>query len=230
MATEAPTGQHPMAPPPGVEQLWFGRVPDLVADALAHRQLLNAEESARLDSFLRPAPREAYAVAHVALRRLLGERLGRSPEAVVLERDPCTHCGGPHGRPVVPGNTVHFSLSHTGGMVLIALAAAPVGVDVEALADDATITEITGQLHPRERAELAALEAGERSSAFTRCWTRKESVLKATGAGLNEGTAHLYVGTGSRPAAPDSGWLLSDVPTDPGYAAAVAVRVTGSGH
>ncbi|MQS36393.1 4'-phosphopantetheinyl transferase family protein [Streptomyces katsurahamanus] len=227
MATEPPAGRAPTAErPPGVERLWSGRVPELAADALAHRRLLDAGESARLDAFLRPSDRDAYAVAHVALRRLLGERLGRSPESVALDREPCTHCDGPHGRPVVPGGAVHFSLSHTEGIVLIALASAPVGVDVESVPSPKTIADIAGQLHPRERDELAALPAGDRAPAFARCWTRKESVLKAIGVGLNDGLRHPYVGTGPRPVV-DPAWRLTDLETDPGYAAAVAVRTAG---
>lgn len=48
-------------------------------------------------------------------------------------RDPCTGCGAPHGRPVLPGNPLAFSLSYGAGRVLIALARTPVGVDIEAL-------------------------------------------------------------------------------------------------
>ncbi|MGW4032416.1 4'-phosphopantetheinyl transferase family protein [Streptomyces sp. NPDC004838] len=224
------SGASPGSPPPGVEVVWTGRVGVLAEDALAHRHLLDAEESARLDAFRRPADRDAFAVAHVALRRLLGDRLGQSPEAVTLERDPCVHCGGPHGRPVVPGDAVHFSLSHTSriadGMVVIALAPAPVGVDVEAVPGAGTITDVSSQLHPRERTELAALPTADRALAFTRCWTRKESLLKATGAGIGGDLSHVYVGAGPRPAA-DTGWSLTDLPVDPGYAAAVAVRLEG---
>ncbi len=223
MPTETPTDRDPATPPPGVDLLWSGRVAEHADDALASRRVLDAEESARLDGFVRPADRDAYAVAHVTLRRLLGERLGRTPEAVVLEREPCTHCGGPHGRPVVPGNEVHFSLSHTNGLVLIALAPAPVGVDVEAVPEASTITDVATQLHPQERAELAGLPAADRAFGFTRCWTRKEAVLKAAGVGLNEDLSRTYVGASAQPAADDE-WLLTDLPTDPGYAAAVAVR------
>ncbi|MFF0445863.1 4'-phosphopantetheinyl transferase family protein [Streptomyces sp. NPDC004609] len=221
-----PEGGAP-SPPPGVELLWTGRVAEHAGDAMAHRRLLDAEESARLDAFHRPADREAFAVAHVALRRLLGARLGRAPEAVALAREPCGHCGGPHGRPVVPGTPVHFSLSHTSstgsGLVLIALAPGRVGVDVEAVPRESTIADVAPQLHPRERTELAALPAADRPLAFTRCWTRKESLLKAAGVGLGGGLSLTYAGTGPHPAT-DTGWSLSDLPVDPGYAAAVAVR------
>ncbi|MCX4824717.1 4'-phosphopantetheinyl transferase superfamily protein [Streptomyces sp. NBC_01142] len=208
---------------PGVELLWCGRVSDHAEDAVAHRGLLDADEAARLAAFHRSADRDAYAVAHVTLRRLLGERLGQTPQAVTMAREPCTHCSGPHGRPHVPGYAVHFSLSHTGGIVMIALAEAPVGIDVEALPDPATVSEVAARLHPRERTELAALPAAERPAAFARCWTRKEALLKATGVGLNEDLSLTHVGAGPQPAT-HADWLVADLATDPGYAAALAVR------
>ncbi|MFE7132718.1 4'-phosphopantetheinyl transferase family protein [Streptomyces sp. NPDC057638] len=230
MAIESSSGQdHGMLPPPpGVELLWYGRVADTAADALGRRDVLDAEESARLDSFLRPIDRDAYAVAHVRLRQLLGERLGISPGAVRMARESCVRCGGPHGRPAVADGGVHFSLSHTRGLVLIGLAPTPVGVDVEGVPDTTTVDDVSGQLHPRERAELAALPAAERALAFARCWTRKEALLKGTGAGIGEELTTTYVGAGPQPAG-DTGWLITDLPTLAGYAAAVAVR-PGAGN
>ncbi|MFF3325739.1 4'-phosphopantetheinyl transferase family protein [Streptomyces sp. NPDC002889] len=210
---------------PGLELLWAGRVPDHARDAAAHRQLLDDEESARLAAFRRPGDRDAYAVAHVTLRRLLGRRLGLAPEAVTLLREPCAHCGGPHGRPHVPDRAVHFSLSHTTGMVVIALASVPVGIDVEAVPDLSTATEVASQLHPTERAELAAQSPTGHPGAFARCWTRKEALLKAMGVGLNEDLSRTYVGAGPQPA-PHADWLIADFPTEAGFTAAVAVRRT----
>ncbi|MFE3017186.1 4'-phosphopantetheinyl transferase family protein [Streptomyces sp. NPDC059256] len=222
MATEAPLNGEQTASLPGVELLWVGRVAEHAVDALAHRDVLDAAESARLDGFIRPQDRDAYAVGHVALRRLLGARLGQAPEAVVMERESCTRCDGPHGRPVLPGNAVHFSLSHTKGMVLIALASDPVGIDVEPLPRPTTVVDVTPQLHPAERREIERIPADQRPLAFARCWTRKESVLKARGVGLNEDLSLTYVGAGPQPAV-NADWLLADVPVDPGFAAAVAV-------
>ncbi|MEU0370179.1 4'-phosphopantetheinyl transferase superfamily protein [Streptomyces sp. NPDC006283] len=210
-------------PLPGLELLWSGSVPDHAEEAAAQRHLLDASESARLAALRWPQDRDAYAVAHVTLRRLLAEWLGQAPETVPLLREPCSHCGGPHGRPYVPDSGVHFSLSHTRGMVLIALASRPVGVDVETLLGTPAVDELTSQLHPDEAAELAVVPYEARPRAFARCWTRKEAVLKALGVGLNLEPALTYVGTGAQPAWQQA-WLLADVATEPGYAAAVAVR------
>ncbi|MGX1885324.1 4'-phosphopantetheinyl transferase family protein [Streptomyces sp. NPDC055287] len=210
--------------PPGPELVWQRRVSAYADEAARHERILDPDERARLSGFRLGADRDRYRVAHVALRRLLGERLGTDPAAVPIGRLPCTGCGGPHGRPVVPGAPVHFSLSHAGDVVIVALASAPVGVDVEEVPrPDLAAATATTALHPAELRELAALAPGARGAAFARCWTRKEAYLKATGTGLNVAPSTVLSGTGQEPA-PAAGRRVADLPTFPGYAAAVATR------
>ncbi|MEU1349096.1 4'-phosphopantetheinyl transferase family protein [Streptomyces sp. NPDC005775] len=190
--------------------------PDILDDGELHR-------AARL---VVAADRRCYAAAHVALRLLLGARLGVAPESVPLTRDPCPSCGGPHGRPVTGGG-VHFSLSHSRGVALLAFADVPVGVDVEQLPKPGVVSEIAGQLHPAESRELAELPEEQRPVAFGRVWTRKEAYLKGEGIGLADGLAAEHVGTGPRPGPGPAGWTITDVRVPAGYAAAVAVRTAG---
>ncbi|MDJ1132692.1 4'-phosphopantetheinyl transferase superfamily protein [Streptomyces iconiensis] len=188
-------------------------------------QPLSAEERARATTFLRAADRDRYLVAHLALRRELAALLGTSPADVPLTRATCPVCGGPHGRPSVEGDPLHFSLSHAGDLVLLAFAGVPIGVDVEEYPDRATVAETSTALHPRERDELALLPEAGRPAAFTRCWTRKEAYLKGTGTGLGEDPSITYVSTLAVPASPP-GWLLTDLSVPPGHAAASAVRLS----
>ncbi|GAA3647655.1 4'-phosphopantetheinyl transferase family protein [Streptomyces fenghuangensis] len=191
--------------------------------------VLSEEERARCAAFVREADRDRYRVAHTALRLELAAVLGTEPAAVPLTREPCPLCGGPHGRPAVPGNPVHFSLSHAGDVVLIALDDAPVGADVEAYPTAAAVAETVSALHPRERAEIGRLAPADRPAAFARCWTRKEAYLKGTGTGLGESPDTTYVGSLATPAAVP-GWELTDVAVPGGYAAAVAVAVARTGE
>lgn len=216
----------------GGASLWVVRAPapDAPCDASLNSALyaaLDAGERRRAQALRRPADRAVFVAAHGTLRRLLGERLGLPPAEVALTRLPCPRCGGPHGRPAVAGpagETLHFSLSHTAGLALLALAARPVGVDVERVPDPRLAEDAARSLHRAERAELARLSPGARPGAFARCWTRKEAYLKATGEGLSQDALRgRYLGSGPRPAELP-GWSVTDVEVPAGWAAACAVR------
>ncbi|RSS73366.1 4'-phosphopantetheinyl transferase superfamily protein [Streptomyces sp. WAC06614] len=213
-------GLHPAAGP----EVWLVDTTAYLPHARRHAPgTLDGQELARAAEFARATDRDSYVCAHVALRRLLSAYLGIAPREITVERAPCTHCDEPHGRPVLPGGALHFSLSHCTGLSLLAFATAPVGVDVEELVRPATILETADVLHPREAAELALLPAAERPAAFTRVWTRKEAYLKGLGVGLSADPAADYVGSGPVPA-PVPGWLLTDVAVPEGHWAAVALR------
>jgi 4'-phosphopantetheinyl transferase len=199
-------------------------------------QVLDEVEQAKAAAFYRPGDRDLYRIAHVALRTLIAERLHRPAAELRFRQAACPGCGKPHGRPeVVTDEPLEFSLSHTAGMALIALAPHTVGVDVEGQAAFATPggLEIAGQLHPAEQTELAALAPERRPAALLRCWVRKEAYLKGTGMGLGAGTDADYVGLGpGYPAAldtPPAGWTIESVPVPAAYDAAIALRAEAPG-
>jgi 4'-phosphopantetheinyl transferase len=169
--------------------------------------------------------RAAFVTAHVLLRRLLADRLGVAPQDIAYRREPCPRCGALRGRPALasPHRSLHFSLSRRAGMILIGIASAPVGVDVEALPARATATEVAELLHPEERAEIFAVAPATRAEAFARVWTRKEAYLKAVGTGAGHGLEQDYLGAEGRAPAPED-FTIADVPVAAGYRAAVAVR------
>ncbi|MFJ7151569.1 4'-phosphopantetheinyl transferase family protein [Streptomyces sp. NPDC100445] len=188
------------------------------------QEWLDADERARAGAFHRPRDRDAYVVAHAALRGVLSRLLGVPADTLPLVREPCAGCGGPHGRPALRAPGVHFSLSHSGDLVMVALAPTPVGVDVEGLATAQAVLGAQSALHPAEAAELARLPAHERPAAFTRTWVRKEAYLKGLGTGLVRDPALDHVGAGPLPRAPGPTWTLRDVLVPAGYAAAVALH------
>ncbi|MFE9928535.1 4'-phosphopantetheinyl transferase family protein [Streptomyces sp. NPDC005533] len=187
--------------------------------------VLSEEERARAARFRRSEDRDTYAVTHFALRLVLGRLLGVAPAAVPFTRRACPGCGEPHGRPGVPGDPLHFSLSHSEHLGLIAVAATPVGVDVEKTATAEAAVPLVQSLHPTERAELGRLPEADLPRAFTRTWCRKEAYLKGIGTGLSRPLSQDYVGATPEPAAPP-GWRIADVPLEADdMAAAVAVAV-----
>ncbi|WP_405786716.1 4'-phosphopantetheinyl transferase family protein [Streptomyces sp. NBC_00029] len=144
-----------------------------------------------------------------------------TPQHITLTREPCPTCGGPHGRPALTHPNLHFSLSHSGNLAYIALAATPVGIDIEQTPTPQTVNDIINTLHPTETTELNNLTPDQQPPALARLWARKEACLKATGTGLSQGLTHPYVSTHPTPP-PTPGWTLTDLPTPHGYTAALA--------
>ncbi|MGF1429791.1 4'-phosphopantetheinyl transferase family protein [Kitasatospora sp. LaBMicrA B282] len=226
--------------PGRVEVRWIAVDPanTAAAEAAEAGGVLDAEERQQAARFRRDQDRALYRVAHVALRLVLAERLGRAPGELRFRRAACPGCGAAHGRPQpVDAPGLEFSLSHSGTMALVAVAADPIGADVELVAAFApgSGTDVSGQLHPAERVELAALGepgAERRGRATLRCWVRKEAYLKGTGMGLGRGADHDYVGLGpgyeavaGAGAQPPAGWELRAVPVPAEYDAAIALRL-----
>jgi 4'-phosphopantetheinyl transferase len=211
----APLPPAPGAAAPDRPELWLlpATVPHDVDERLV-ATVLSAEETARAAAFRFRRDRDCYVACHLGLRLLLGARLGCEPHAVPLIREDCPGCGKPHGRPAVAGGELHFSLSHTHNLGLLALAARPVGVDLEPVPDLQVAADVAARLHPTERAELAALPDDARPLAFARAWVRTEAYLKGLGIGLARPPSYDYLGTTPTPAHPP-GWTLADIPLPP---------------
>ncbi|MFI5756867.1 4'-phosphopantetheinyl transferase family protein [Streptomyces sp. NPDC051569] len=202
---------------------------DESAPGLLDLSVLDAQERQRVQGFVHAKDRLRYAVAHTALRRILGACVGAPARDIVLVRETCPCCGGPHGRPALADAPfpLHFSLSHGGDRVLIGLATVAVGVDVEPEATPETSGELIPALHPAEQAELAAVPQERRGAAFTRLWARKEAYLKGIGTGLGRDLAADYLGTGGLAGSPP-GWSVTDLPAGPKHFAACAAL--GAAH
>lgn len=152
-------------------------------------------------------------------RVVLGRYLGVAAEAVPIVRV-CQRCGdSTHGRPNVPGGP-DYSVSHSGHWVLVAVTGAGrVGIDIEQVPISGVVDELAGiMLSANER--LADVKAG----SLLQTWTRKEAVVKATGAGI----ADLRTTDVSSDTVISGGttWHVRDVPAPLGYSLALATNAT----
>lgn len=177
----AAMAEHPVRiltmPLDGIEE------PDL-APLLA---VLDATERARAARFAFAHSRVPFVAAH-ALTRAALSRLVAAPASA------WGFVPGPHGKPApLLGGVaapVSFNLSHTRGMVGVALTARPdalLGFDLEAAAREVTPRISESVFRPEERAWLASLPAEHWRCGFLRLWTLKEAFIKATGRGLAQG-------------------------------------------
>lgn len=190
--------------------------------------VLDNQERVRATRFAREADRDRFVIAHGATREILASYLGTSPAALSL-------APGTNGKPRIRETPVdiRFSLAHSADRILVAVAVGrEVGVDVE---QERPIQEMQLAARFFSRAECRALvRAADRRAAFFRCWTRKESLVKARGDGLSFPLSEfdVSVAPAGRPlflgceAAPSelARWLIRSVPVGSGYAAAVTAE------
>ena len=201
--------------------VWWARLGDYSAGL---DRLLSTVEVDRAARLRRPEDRVRQVLGATMLRLAAGAATGTAPEAVTVDRT-CPGCGEPHGRPALPGTGLHASITHSGDLVGLALTTvAPVGLDVERIAE----VDVAGLgrtvLHETERATPPALPD------FFTYWTRKEAVVKATGDGLAASLAEVRVTGPAEPpgllAYPGRAHMpahLADLHPDGGYRAALAV-------
>jgi 4'-phosphopantetheinyl transferase len=201
---------------------------DTDSEVVVDPSVLDDGERRRADALETPGLQQRYRLAHAALRHLLGQALGLPPRDVRIVRESCPRCGAAGGRPVLgePTRPLHFSMSSSQHLVLLGLASAAVGVDVEAVPSLRAVSEASELLHPAEREELLAMAPEIRRATFTRLWSRKEAYLKGMGVGVAHGLVSEYLGTRPQASTPE-GWTLLDVPVPPAFSATAAVR-TGS--
>jgi 4'-phosphopantetheinyl transferase len=143
--------------------------------------VLTDEERERIGRFRRAADAASFAAGRALVRLALAELVGAAPGELVFDTW-CEVHASPHGKPrlVEPAAELDFSLSRAGTRLLLAVSAAPVGVDVERRDRDIEVGVARIAFADDEHAELE--DAGP--AAFLACWTRKEAVLKALGHGL----------------------------------------------
>lgn len=210
-----------------VWHLALGRRPDALAD------LLSPDERERAGRYHFERDRTCFITVRATLRRLLGQHLDLSPQAVKL-------CYGAHGKLALPTEgrrrDIRFNVSHSGDRALIAMALGrEVGVDIERIRPlGDTMMSLAQYFSPAEQAALAVLETADCPAAFFACWTRKEAYVKARGLGmsldlqsfdvsLQPGQPAALLRTSHDPPAVHR-WSMHDLDAGPGYSAALVVE------
>lgn len=202
---------------------WLFDVNLAAEDVAALCPLLDRAEQARARQFRFARDRNRFIARRGRLRQLLGSYLGVAADQIVYAQNA-------FGKPFVAGEDgLHFSLSHSHGVALCALAwEREVGCDLEWCDEDLAAPETAERLFSiEERRRLRALPGEQWVEGFYNCWTRKEAFVKALGLGLSHplGSFDVAVAPGE-PAAllsPATGWSISGFAPRPGYLAAVVV-------
>ena len=197
-------------------------------DVASPAHWLSEDETARADRFVTQTLQQRWAASRAGMRGILGALLEQPPESFVFGE-------GEHGRPFLQNVDCpySFNLSHSEGLAALVISEAVAGVDIERVRPlHRDVADMF--FSSAENEALDRLGEEGRSEGFFRCWTAKEAVLKALGAGLSISGKSFTVDF-SGPAAPilieanwkdrETGdWRLAAFQPEVGYAGAVAVR------
>jgi 4'-phosphopantetheinyl transferase len=144
---------------------------------------LSADELLKAERFYFEKDRHRFIVGRGLLRIILGQYLKTEPNCLRFSYNP-------YGKPELVAAredcNYNFSLSHSHGLLLIAIARGrEIGVDLERLSTGLAGRHIAERFFsPGELATICSYPAEQREEVFLRYWTRKEAYVKAMGQGL----------------------------------------------
>jgi len=159
---------------------------DSISDDHLHwcrQSLLSPQERERELRFHFERDRKQFVITRALVRSVLSRYAALEPAAWEFS-------AGSHGRPQVVQDAARhlcFNLSHTAGLVVMAVSAAQeMGVDAENIAIRAAPLDVADSFFsPDEVAGLNALPFALRRQRFFEYWTLKEAWIKARSLGLS---------------------------------------------
>lgn len=150
------------------------------AAILSHWEaFLTPMERQRAAKFRHRDDQHRFTFGRGLVRLIISQITNQAPQNIAIEQDYA-------GKPFLPAlPNWHFSVSHTGEWVLLAVGCVQVGVDVEFinrrfLFDNLIPTVLTAT------EQQAMDDSHDAHLFFYECWTRKEAFVKATGAGMTD--------------------------------------------
>lgn len=169
---------------PGEVHVWLTTPETLVDPDLLARYVawMNPEEAARQARFLFERHRQQFLVARALVRSTLSRYAALEP---AQWRFVTNQWGRPDVDPEHGLGDLRFNLSHTDGLVAVAVARGELGVDVEDTWRRSHTDQIAEHFFaPAEVAALRALPQERQHGRFFDLWTLKEAYIKARGMGL----------------------------------------------
>ncbi|NID11385.1 4'-phosphopantetheinyl transferase family protein [Fibrivirga algicola] len=151
------------------------------ADQSRFYGLLSLTEKERANRFVQLADKQRFTAGRGLLRLVAGQLTQTPPNQIDL-------LTGPFGKPelvfpVASQVDWQVNVSHAGEWVVLAVGYVPVGIDVEWINPDWPYQDLIPIMFDADDQACLAASADPRTLFYT-FWTRKESLLKATGEGL----------------------------------------------
>src|SRR5215472_6037460 len=208
----------------GEIQVWSIALELSVEASSSLYELLSEQERSRAATFVCQSDQRRFIATRGLLRQLLSVYLQHDASELLISSNA-------FGKPELcsqgeaPGE-IRFNYSHSDSLAVFAFARGRrVGVDVERVEADVADDSIAERFFcPGELSALRALPKARQSTAFFKCWNRKEAYVKARGEGFSIPLESFNVSSDRIAAQADcrSRWSVFSFEPLPGYMAAVA--------
>lgn len=216
--------------PAGGVHLYSIKVSEHIPLLLEAAIILKEEEQERADKFRKEGDRNRFILGRVVLRKILAEILQCQPKEVPITI-------AKHKKPVLDdtvAKALHFSISHSGDYVLIGVSDKEVGVDIEYIDPGFDHKNVQQYSFNKDEISFVNGEPGRAAHNFYLLWTRKESLLKATGKGLTSKLSQITALDGKQEVAQEviesgNNYRVSSLSVNDSYVASIC-RAEGSGE
>lgn len=178
---------------------------------------LSESEKALAIRFHFESDRNRFVVGRQAIRFLLSKYLSVNPAEIVIT-------GEKGQKPVIssPAFPIHFNISHSRDLVLIAIGGKQLGVDLEKIDPTFDYTALLEEHFSEAERKFIAV-AQDPLKTFYFIWTRKEALTKAWGTGLLENLKEVSaLETNTRTDNEKKSWNVKSFYADQEYPAAIA--------
>jgi 4'-phosphopantetheinyl transferase len=158
--------------------------------------LLDDTEKARSERFVHFMHRKRFIAAHGFMRSVLALYTRQAAEDLQFDK-------AEQGKPfLLQHPQLHFNLSHSQDIAILAVASRDIGADVECLDRRHEWQKIMHRFYTEtEQQKILSLAESEQQRAFYAVWTRKEAHMKVTGQGLYLAPGQFSVSVPPEPAA-----------------------------
>ncbi|MEX8546960.1 MAG: 4'-phosphopantetheinyl transferase superfamily protein [Mucilaginibacter sp.] len=207
---------------PEKADIWRIKITDFIPYLAILQPLLLPQEIEKVFRYKQESDQHRSLIGKAVLRILLSNYLNVDPKAVQFK-------SAKNKKPELENNfgrNLHFNISHSGNWVLIAIAATEVGIDVEEMNASFTYQNLLSFSFNLQ--EIDFIEKSDLPyQTFYQLWTRKESLLKATGKGLVDELSLVPSLTGVHQNPTEiigsaESWQVLSFPVDENYVGSVA--------
>ncbi|MEO5570670.1 MAG: 4'-phosphopantetheinyl transferase superfamily protein [Bacteroidia bacterium] len=167
--------------------IWLAHVqtdPRLISEL---KKSLSEDELRRSDRFAFEKDRNQFITAHVTVRTILAKYVDTTPAQIQFKKTA-------YRKPFIsqPLTMIKFNISHSENKILIAVAENEIGVDIEKVKDSFEFNQLSKTYFSEKEQREIATSANQKET-FYKFWTRKESVLKATGMGITDNLKEIEI-------------------------------------